>query len=349
MDSHSLQRSVVAAAAPYGIGGSGHHLATVVEELRASDLLAGYLTARRRPGDAAGIEVPLGRFRGMASRLPFRTRETLGGLGFDDAVARRLSSMDPAEAFVGFAGQALRSFRAARRRGFERLVLESPTSHVENVRRRHRSATDMYPIEPAWLSDWTYRRTCEEYEEADEIVVCSDYALDTFLRAGVPASKLRRRVLRPAARFAPASYEREPNGFSIVYCGRLQVTKGVPLLLDALARIPDRDVSVTLVGGAATTAMTRYLDERRRADDRLVLAAGDPLPYLHRADVFVHPSFEDGFGLAPAEALAAGVRVIATEDTGMKEQIVPGRNGYVVPTGDLESLGQALAEARAAA
>jgi glycosyltransferase involved in cell wall biosynthesis len=63
--------------------------------------------------------------------------------------------------------------------------------------------------------------------------------------------------------------------------------------------------------------------------------------------VFVHPSFEDGFGLAPAEALAAGVPAIVTEDTGMKEQIVAGRNGYVVPTGDAGSLADALADVRA--
>lgn len=318
----------------------------MVEELRGEGTLVRYLAIRRRPGDRAGVEIPLRGTRRLA-RLPLRARETLSWAMFDDAVARRVPAMEPAGSFVGFAGAALRSFRAARRRGFRRLVLESPTSHVEHVRRRHRAASELYPIEPSWLSEWAYRRMRREYDEADEIVVCSDYARDTFLRAGVPASKLRRRVLRPSPRFAPALRDTRRNGFSIVYCGRLQVTKGVPVLLDALQRLPGDDVSVTLVGGTASAAMDRYLEARTRTDERIVLTAGDPLPYLHRADVFVHPSFEDGFGLAPAEALATGVPVIATEDTGMKEEIAPGRNGYVVPTGDVGSLTDVLAELRA--
>jgi len=52
----------------------------------------------------------------------------------------------------------------------------------------------------------------------------------------------------------------------------------------------------------------------------------------------VHPSFEDGLGLAPLEALACGVPVIVTEDTGMKEYVADGVNGYVLPTGNVEAL-----------
>jgi glycosyltransferase involved in cell wall biosynthesis len=59
---------------------------------------------------------------------------------------------------------------------------------------------------------------------------------------------------------------------------------------------------------------------------------------LHTADVFVHPSYEDGFGYAPMEALACNVPVIVTEDTGMKESVVDGHNGYIIPTGDGDAL-----------
>jgi glycosyltransferase involved in cell wall biosynthesis len=74
----------------------------------------------------------------------------------------------------------------------------------------------------------------------------------------------------------------------------------------------------------------------------------DPLAHLQQADVLVHPSWEDGFAYAPMEALACGVKVIVTEDTGMKEHVQQGETGYVVPTGDwrailecLKRLGQA--------
>jgi len=77
-------------------------------------------------------------------------------------------------------------------------------------------------------------------------------------------------------------------------------------------------------------------------DERITVGPGDPLPLLQRADVFVHPTYEDGFGYAPMEALACGVPVIVTEDTGMKEHVQEGENGYVVPTGSVEATAEAL-------
>ena len=63
---------------------------------------------------------------------------------------------------------------------------------------------------------------------------------------------------------------------------------------------------------------------------------------LKRARLYVHPAYNDGFGYAPAEALACGVPAIVTEDTGMKELIDGGRNGLVVPTGELEVLVESI-------
>jgi len=54
--------------------------------------------------------------------------------------------------------------------------------------------------------------------------------------------------------------------------------------------------------------------------------------------VFVHPSYEDGFGYAPAEALACGTPVVVTADTGMNEHVRDGINGFIVPTGRADAL-----------
>jgi glycosyltransferase involved in cell wall biosynthesis len=84
--------------------------------------------------------------------------------------------------------------------------------------------------------------------------------------------------------------------------------------------------------------MRKYLAQKLRADPRITISPGDPLPHLQRAHVYVHPSFQDGYGYAPMEALACGVPVIVTEDTGMKEHVREGVDGYVVPAGDPDAL-----------
>jgi len=93
-----------------------------------------------------------------------------------------------------------------------------------------------------------------------------------------------------------------------------------------------------LVGSTGMRAMKQYMKDWIQKDPRIYMIPGDPLPHLQRADVYVHPSYEDGFGFAPMEAIACGVPVIVTEDTGMKEYVREGVNGYIVPTGSYKAI-----------
>jgi glycosyltransferase involved in cell wall biosynthesis len=326
--------------------------AAAVEELRGDGALVCYLTPIPKPNDPAGSVMDLERHRWLFRRTPLRfsfgRREAVGRQLFDSAVARRLPPPGPRWHFVAFAGEALLSFARARKLGYSRLVLESPTSHVQHVLRRHRAATSAHPVEGSWLTQSTLCRTLREYAAADEIVVLSTYARDSFEGEGISSSKLRVRSPLPAPRFAPPAQRVPHGGFRLIYVGRLHVTKGVCILLDALAQIPDPDLRLVLHGGTATRRMDRHLSKRCRADGRISITSGDPLPQLHGADVLVHPSYEDGFALAPVEALATGLRVIVTEDTGMKGQVTSGRNGLIVPAGDPSRLADAIRALRAA-
>jgi glycosyltransferase involved in cell wall biosynthesis len=240
--------------------------------------------------------------------------------------------------FNGFNGQALHCFQSARRLGYERLVLESATAHVNQVKRQQEKAVRTLGIEAGWLNEAQCRKTLSEYRMADVIIVTSGYSHVTFLAEGIPSDKLCLRTLRIDPRFTPPHARPMDGIFRVVYVGSLTALKGIPVLLHAFARFPERDAELTLVGGWATRGMRRYLQNWLRRDTRVRIAMGDPLPHLQRADVYVHPSFTDGLGLAPLEAQACGLPVIVTEDTGMKENVQEGVSGYVVPTGSWEAI-----------
>ncbi len=326
----------------------GKFLAELVEKTRAEGTLDHYFSSATKPNDRAGREISLQRwrwlFRSPLLRHQHSWRDYLAADLFDRAVARQLS---PSQVFIGFSGRTHRSFKQARKLGFEQLVLESATSHVAHIRKRHEAARRAHPIESSWLGESQYQKTLREYTEADVIVVTSEYSRQSFLVQGIPASKLQRRWQNVAPRFAPAPRREASSGFHIVYTGRLQVSKGVPILLEAFAAIKDRDARLTLIGGCATEAMEKHLRQKMDHDPRIQLRPGDPLPYLHKADVFVHPTYEDGLGLGPLEALACAVPVIVTEDTGMKEFVSEGVNGYILPTGDVGALVHQLETIRA--
>jgi glycosyltransferase involved in cell wall biosynthesis len=330
-------------AAP-GSGGLGRHIAELLEEAHRSRQVCRYYSTSAPPDQPVPGEVVGSRTADwLCTRTPFRFssgwRAFLHGDLFDRGVAARLAGT---EAHVGFAGQAGRTFLRARELGAARLELVAATSHVDNVARRNAEARRRWPIEGHWLNEAHRRKALREYEMADVIQVTSEYSLRSFLERGVAPERLRRWMPSTDPRFRPPTSRPEDGVFRIVYVGALSVTKGVPVLIEAMRRLAGRDVELTLVGGYGSRGMRRYVQEALARDRRIHLAPGDPLPHLQRADVLVHPSYQEGFGYAPAEALACGVRVIVSEDTGMKELVRPGVNGWVVPTGSSEAIVERL-------
>lgn len=334
-------RKTVACSAPYDSGGLGQHFSFIVEEARSRNNLVEYYTPRAKSGDACGRTVQISQRKQLLMQYS-PMRFSPGWLNyfsndwFDRAVAAVLSPGDEFE--TGCAGQAFHSFNRARELGYSVLSLQADNSHVNNVATQHLKAIREFGIESSWLNEAQRHKILQAYEAADIIHVASDYTYHSFLRAGIPESKLRKRSFTVHPRFVPPVKRQEDGVFRVVYSGSLTVVKGIPVLLEAFSRLPGRHCELILVGGSATRGMRKYLEAWKQRDSRIRIAPGDPLPHLHRASVYVHPSYEDGFAYAPMEALACGVPAIVTEDTGMKEHIRPGANGYVVPTGDWEAL-----------
>ncbi len=332
--------TLVSCSAPLGSGGLGRHLSEIVD---AVGRVGGPASTVSGWSDPRGPR--FSRALG-ALRLPvapaLRTRVFMGE--FDAHAARSVRGQRQAEHLIAFNGQALGQLRAARGRGYRSLTLVSANSHLRQVARLHALARSAYPLEGSWTT-LMVKRNLAEYAAADRIHVASRYIRESFLAEGVREELLVDFPLTPAPRFTPqsrAASVEQAERFELVYVGSLAVHKGVPLLIDAVRRLPHADLRLTLVGGWGSRGMRRFVQAACAADPRLRVSPGDPLPHLRGAHLCVHPAYEDGFGYAPAEALACGVPVIVSEDTGMKELIEDPREGLVLPTGELDALAQAI-------
>jgi glycosyltransferase involved in cell wall biosynthesis len=333
-------RVVVSCSAPLGVGGLGRHQQEILRALeRAGQPGVALEASGAGEGGHGALRGPrLTTILAPAMRLSPAWRHWRTSVAFDRDAARRLAH---AEHLIGFNGTSVAQFRAARQMGFQSVSLMSANSHMRRVIRQHAKAYRDYPLERPWATR-LLKRNLLEYEQADRIYLASRYGVESFLEEGFSEEALSLFPLIPDARFAPAAEPRPSSTFDVLYVGSLTVNKGVALLIDAFARLGHADMRLVLVGGWKTRGMGRFVREARARDPRIVVSPGDPLPHLRAARLCVHPAYEDGFAYAPAEALACGVPVLVSEDTGMKDLVRPGVDGVLLPTGDRGALSEAI-------
>ncbi len=133
----------------------------------------------------------------------------------------------------------------------------------------------------------------------------------------------------------------------LAFVGRLDYQKNVALFLAAADRLrrAGRGVRVVIAGDGPERSL---VEEFLRRDDasRWAVWLGftdDVAGVLSAADMLVLPSRWEGFGLAVAEAMAAGLPVVATRVPGLTEVIEDGKSGLLVDSEDLDGLAAAVA------
>jgi glycosyltransferase involved in cell wall biosynthesis len=339
---------VVSCTAPLGTGGLGRHLQELLDALARggrpavcicdSTRRASTGSAGRAPRHVLGIPYLTEALSRLALPLAPGLRTRAFMVEFDAYAAQRLPA---AEHLLAFNSQALTQFRAARDARYGSIALVSANSHLRRLARQHALAHKQYPLEGSWAAR-LLERNLAEYAQADRIYVASRYVRESFLEEGFPDERLADFPLTPDPRYEPAGARAASQRFDIVYVGSLAVHKGVPLLVDAVRRLPHADIRLVLVGGWGTRGMRRFIQGACAADPRIVVEPGDPLAHLRGARLCVHPAYEDGFAYAAAEALATGTPVIVSEDTGMKDLIDSPDAGLILPTGDLDALTEAI-------
>lgn len=335
---------VVSCPAPYGTGGLGRHLEEIVLALERRGEPGTHLcTSNMQPEHGALARLRPTALAAPLMRLSPAGRIWLGSLRFDGRAARALAAGEKPDHLIAFNGTALDQFSVARRMGTRSLSLMSANSHMRRVIRQHQMAHRQYPIERPW-SKWLLGRNVREYHEADQIYVASRYVWESFNEEGFTDERLAFFPLTAHPRYEEARRREPPSSstFNILYVGSLVVHKGVPLLVDAFRRLKHEDMRLTLVGGWKTAGMRRFIESSCAQDPRITVTHGDPLEHYLDASLCVHPSYEDGFAYAAAEALACGVPVLVSQDTGAKDLVDPGVTGEILPTGDVDALASAM-------
>ncbi|BAZ47937.1 glycosyl transferase, group 1 family protein [Nostoc sp. NIES-4103] len=254
---------------------------------------------------------------------------------FDRSVTKFLSP--DFDLFVGWSGSNFWSLQRAQELG-AKTVIERGSSHM-------RYQTEILQEEYAkWGLEFTethpgiYEREIKAYDDADRIAIPSLFVKRTFLEQGIPESKLIHVPYGTSlAEFYPLP--KEDKIFRVIHCGALSLRKGVQYLLQAFHELNLPDAELWLVG-SMSSEIEPFL--KRYHSDRIILKGTYPQNQLRwfysQCSIFCLASIEDGFGMVIPQAMACGLPVIHTTNTGGEDIVRDGVDGFSVPIRDVEAL-----------
>ena len=303
------------------------------------------LRARFHPDlAAANVYAPGG------ANIAFELRSKLAGLHnwsliiarndwFQKVAVARLSQIGAAstsKTVMAYSYAALEIFRSARARGWRTVLGQIDPGPPEErlVARLYEEDSNQrgrwQPAPPQYWSRW--RKECEL---ADRIVVNSLWSHAALVEEGVPAAKIK---VVPLAYDEPKTFDifqREyPEAFTssrplrVLFLGQINLRKGMGPLLEAINLLRGEPIEFSFVGPIQIS-----IPPDLRDDPQVHWVGSVPhekTAQLYRnADIFIFPTFSDGFGLTQLEAQAWKLPIVTTKFCG--DVIEDGKNGYLLP------------------
>lgn len=197
-----------------------------------------------------------------------------------------------------------------------------------------RAAGAVYTLAERIAAPWSAAIVCvSEYER--ELAIAK--------RVGTPAQL---RVVYNGVRDISPDLRAQPAGepVRIICVARFEAPKDHATMLKALGRVRSTAWNLILIGEGPLESSIRAEAQQLRLSDRVWFAGyqHDPSQLLASAQVFVLSSRSEGFPRSILEAMRAGLPVIASDVGGIREAVVDGTCGILVPASDPMSLAAAL-------
>ncbi len=186
------------------------------------------------------------------------------------------------------------------------------------------------------------------YPHSDLIISLSEGVKNELVNDfGINGNKI---VVIPNAGFSSAdlnSFDRniekstDDDIFRFIACGRLTKQKGFDLLLEAYAKLQNKNTTLTILGEGEDREELEALALKLNISDKVFFLGfvKEPSFYFNNSDAFVLSSRWEGFGNVIIEAMLCELPVISFNcPHGPSEIIDSGKNGILVPSEDINSL-----------
>jgi len=197
-------------------------------------------------------------------------------------------------------------------------------------------------------------------KRADRVRVISWAIFNQIKKQGIEEDKIRLVSLRvDLKQFNPDLWVSETYkngdkvGITLGYIGRLVEGKGLEDLFEAIKILKNQNLefetwNLVIYGSGPLESKFKKLANKLKIDDKIEWRGFIPYSQVPAAlaqiDIFVYPSWHEGFGRSIMEALAMEKAVVATQVGGITDLINDGENGFLVEPRSPEMLVKTIKE-----
>tara|TARA_Y100001958_G_scaffold133268_1_gene103302 strand:+ start:505 stop:1659 length:1155 start_codon:yes stop_codon:yes gene_type:complete len=214
-------------------------------------------------------------------------------------------------------------------------ILERGSTHIEYQNDILKKEYELLNLKPKLISKYIIDKEKKEYDLADYIMVPTEYAKKTFLEKGFNNKKIIKNYY--GVDLEQFKYDRENKDqnlkFRVIYTGTISVRKGVIYLLDAFNELDLKNSELILIGDIDDDINSKLakFKKNKKIVFKKSMEQSELKKFYNISNVFVLNSIEDGFGMVILQAMACGLPVITTYNTGGSEIIEDEKDGYIIP------------------
>lgn len=256
---------------------------------------------------------------------------------YDKLASRKISKSD---IFVGWSSQSLHSLRRSKELGMI-TVIERGSSHIVYQNNILKEEYEGFGLKPQLPHPKIIEKELKEYNEADYVFVPSLFVKKTFIEKGFPENKLIHipfGVDLSVFRQIPKT----DNIFRIIFAGGMTLRKGVHYLLQAFSELNLPNSELMLIGSYNEEIKPFFKKYEGKFNWLGHISQRDLHKYYSQGSVFAIMSIEEGLALVQPQAMACGLPIIATTNTGAEDIVRDGKDGFIIPIRDIRALKEKL-------
>ena len=271
------------------------------------------------------------------NKIPFIANNEINYFIQKKHAIKAAKELNGCDIHIGWSGSSLETFIEAKKIG-KIIILERGSSHYSTQMELLSNEYNKFNMifEPDYS---TWQRELLEYELADFISIPSNFVKRSFIEEGIAEDKL---LVNPygvdLSEFK--QIDKKDEVFRIIFAGSGSFRKGYHYLLQAFYELNLDNCELWHLG-SVEEEMKPYLKKYKHKNWKLKghQKQNELYKYYSQGSIFVMPSIEEGFAMVQFQAMACGLPLVCSTNTGGEDLITKdGEEGFVLPIRDVEAI-----------